>query len=100
MYINSSQSNIINTMNSALQSILDRFRFCHIKAKTFSVINQHKEVQHCKGKVSQSEAGYTLDRSPVHLRVTHNQQCTLIHTPKGNLERPINLTGMFLDCGR
>ncbi|MEQ2292805.1 hypothetical protein AMECASPLE_026613 [Ameca splendens] len=25
---------------------------------------------------------------------------TLIHTPKGNLERPINLTGMSLDCGR
>ncbi|MEQ2169749.1 hypothetical protein GOODEAATRI_028486 [Goodea atripinnis] len=22
------------------------------------------------------------------------------HTPKGNLERPINLTGMSLDCGR
>ncbi|MEQ2236934.1 hypothetical protein ILYODFUR_017716, partial [Ilyodon furcidens] len=25
---------------------------------------------------------------------------TLIHTPKGNLERPLNLTGMSLDCGR
>ncbi|MEQ2293612.1 hypothetical protein AMECASPLE_035354 [Ameca splendens] len=25
---------------------------------------------------------------------------TLIHTPKGNLELPINLTDMFLDCGR
>ncbi|MEQ2247505.1 hypothetical protein ILYODFUR_010026 [Ilyodon furcidens] len=25
---------------------------------------------------------------------------TLIHTPKGNLERPINLTSMSLDCGR
>ncbi|MEQ2238620.1 hypothetical protein ILYODFUR_034988 [Ilyodon furcidens] len=25
---------------------------------------------------------------------------TLIHTSKGNLERPINLTGMSLDCGR
>ncbi|MEQ2267335.1 hypothetical protein XENORESO_004558 [Xenotaenia resolanae] len=25
---------------------------------------------------------------------------TLILTPKGNLERPINLTGMSLDCGR
>ncbi|MED6281260.1 hypothetical protein CHARACLAT_019434, partial [Characodon lateralis] len=24
---------------------------------------------------------------------------TLIHTPKGNLERPINLTGISLDCG-
>ncbi|MEQ2226409.1 hypothetical protein ILYODFUR_027176 [Ilyodon furcidens] len=22
------------------------------------------------------------------------------HTPKGNLERPVNLTGMSLDCGR
>ncbi|MEQ2299020.1 hypothetical protein AMECASPLE_011309 [Ameca splendens] len=25
---------------------------------------------------------------------------TLIYTPKGNLERPIKLTGMSLDCGR
>ncbi|MEQ2225524.1 hypothetical protein ILYODFUR_018356 [Ilyodon furcidens] len=25
---------------------------------------------------------------------------TGIHTPKGNLERPINLRAMFLDCGR
>ncbi|MEQ2207497.1 hypothetical protein XENOCAPTIV_013508 [Xenoophorus captivus] len=25
---------------------------------------------------------------------------TLSHTPKGNLELPINLTGMSLDCGR
>ncbi|MEQ2305070.1 hypothetical protein AMECASPLE_033770 [Ameca splendens] len=25
---------------------------------------------------------------------------TLIHTPKGNLERPIDLAGMSLDCGR
>ncbi|MED6237221.1 hypothetical protein ATANTOWER_020965 [Ataeniobius toweri] len=25
---------------------------------------------------------------------------TLIHTPKGNLERTINLTGISLDCGR
>ncbi|KAK5601247.1 hypothetical protein CRENBAI_002310 [Crenichthys baileyi] len=25
---------------------------------------------------------------------------TLIHTPKGNLERPINLTVMYLDCER
>ncbi|MEQ2230199.1 hypothetical protein ILYODFUR_026783 [Ilyodon furcidens] len=25
---------------------------------------------------------------------------TLFHTPKGNEERPVNLTGMSLDCGR
>ncbi|MED6286356.1 hypothetical protein CHARACLAT_005146 [Characodon lateralis] len=25
---------------------------------------------------------------------------TLIHTSKGNLESPINLIGMYLDCGR
>ncbi|MEQ2213468.1 hypothetical protein XENOCAPTIV_015497 [Xenoophorus captivus] len=25
---------------------------------------------------------------------------TLIHTPKGNLEKSVNLTGMSLDCGR
>ncbi|MEQ2177000.1 hypothetical protein GOODEAATRI_034061 [Goodea atripinnis] len=42
------------------------------------------------------EAGFTLDRSPVHHRATHKQP----HTPKENLERPINLTGMCLDCGR
>ncbi|MED6290202.1 hypothetical protein CHARACLAT_010722 [Characodon lateralis] len=37
---------------------------------------------------------------PVHRRATHKTKHTLIHTPKGNLERPINLTGMSLDCGR
>ncbi|MEQ2243287.1 hypothetical protein ILYODFUR_005529, partial [Ilyodon furcidens] len=31
---------------------------------------------------------------------TQTAMHTLIHTPKGNLELPINLTGMFLDCGR
>ncbi|MEQ2316415.1 hypothetical protein AMECASPLE_032300 [Ameca splendens] len=25
---------------------------------------------------------------------------TTKHTPKGNLDRPVNLTGMSLDCGR
>ncbi|MEQ2281065.1 hypothetical protein AMECASPLE_026577 [Ameca splendens] len=43
------------------------------------------------------EAGYTLDRSPVNTQTTMH---TLIHTPKGNLQLPINLTGMSLDCGR
>ncbi|MEQ2189990.1 hypothetical protein GOODEAATRI_030929, partial [Goodea atripinnis] len=28
------------------------------------------------------------------------QPCTHPFTPKGNLEKPINLTVMFLDCGR
>ncbi|MED6250379.1 hypothetical protein ATANTOWER_031929 [Ataeniobius toweri] len=28
----------------------------------------------------------------------HTNNHTLIHTPKGNLERPIYLTVMFLDC--
>ncbi|MEQ2172137.1 hypothetical protein GOODEAATRI_018033 [Goodea atripinnis] len=32
--------------------------------------------------------------------ITQTTTHTLIHTPKGNLERPINLTGMSLDCGR
>ncbi|MEQ2253921.1 hypothetical protein ILYODFUR_037502 [Ilyodon furcidens] len=31
---------------------------------------------------------------------TQTTMHTLIHTPKGNLDRPINLTGMSLDCGR
>ncbi|MED6233454.1 hypothetical protein ATANTOWER_012025 [Ataeniobius toweri] len=31
---------------------------------------------------------------------TQTTKHTLIQTPKGNLERPINLTGMSLDCGR
>ncbi|MEQ2316877.1 hypothetical protein AMECASPLE_036908 [Ameca splendens] len=31
---------------------------------------------------------------------TQTTMHTLFHTPKGNLERPINLTGMSLDCGR
>ncbi|MEQ2280019.1 hypothetical protein AMECASPLE_015232 [Ameca splendens] len=31
---------------------------------------------------------------------TQTTKHTLIHTPKGNLERLINLTGISLDCGR
>ncbi|MEQ2288787.1 hypothetical protein AMECASPLE_026350 [Ameca splendens] len=31
---------------------------------------------------------------------TNNHAHTHSYTPKGNLERPINLTVMFLDCGR
>ncbi|MEQ2174950.1 hypothetical protein GOODEAATRI_013060 [Goodea atripinnis] len=31
---------------------------------------------------------------------TNNHEHTLVHTPKGNLERPVNLTGMSLDCGK
>ncbi|MEQ2256361.1 hypothetical protein ILYODFUR_023433 [Ilyodon furcidens] len=40
--------------------------------------------------VNGREAGYNLDRLAVHHRVT----------PKANLEKPINLTVMFLGCGR
>ncbi|MEQ2249096.1 hypothetical protein ILYODFUR_025887 [Ilyodon furcidens] len=32
--------------------------------------------------------------------ITQTTKHTLIHTPEGNLERPINLTGMSLDCRR
>ena len=43
--------------------------------------------------------GYTLDRSPVHCRDTcRHQLCTLI--PRGNLDPPVTLTCMSLDCGR
>ncbi|MEQ2295330.1 hypothetical protein AMECASPLE_013014, partial [Ameca splendens] len=42
-----------------------------------------------------------LDRSPVQHRHTQDKQpCTHSFTPKGNLEKPINLTVVFLDCGR
>ena len=49
------------------------------------------------------EAGYTLDRSPVHQRATQRQSIqpsTLTLTPRNNLESPINLTCMFLGGGR
>ena len=48
------------------------------------------------------EAGYTLDRSPVHRRATQRQTSTHTHTltPMGNLEEPIHLTCMSLECGR
>ncbi|MEQ2197168.1 hypothetical protein XENOCAPTIV_024623 [Xenoophorus captivus] len=32
--------------------------------------------------------------------IQNKQPCTHPYTPKGILERPINLTVMFLDCGR
>ncbi|MED6272156.1 hypothetical protein CHARACLAT_027328 [Characodon lateralis] len=35
-----------------------------------------------------------------HLEIQDKQPCTHPFTPKGNLERIINLTGMSLDCGR
>ncbi|MEQ2237687.1 hypothetical protein ILYODFUR_025623 [Ilyodon furcidens] len=35
-----------------------------------------------------------------HRHTQDKQPCTHSFTPKGNLERPINLTGMSLDCGR
>ena len=53
--------------------------------------------------VIRREAGFTLDRSPVHHRATQTNEPnnhTLTHTPKDNLESPLKLTGMFLDGGR
>ncbi|MEQ2281833.1 hypothetical protein AMECASPLE_034423 [Ameca splendens] len=35
-----------------------------------------------------------------HKHTEDKQPCTHSFTPKGNVERPINLTGMSLDCGR
>ncbi|MEQ2306237.1 hypothetical protein AMECASPLE_006058 [Ameca splendens] len=35
-----------------------------------------------------------------HRKPQDKQPCTHSFTPKGNLERPVNLTVMFLDCGR
>ncbi|MED6283443.1 hypothetical protein CHARACLAT_008791 [Characodon lateralis] len=43
--------------------------------------------------VYERKAGYTLDRSPAHPRATQTGKTT-------NVERPIDLTVMFLDCGR
>ncbi|MED6233716.1 hypothetical protein ATANTOWER_015528 [Ataeniobius toweri] len=36
----------------------------------------------------------------LHRDIQDKQPCTRSFTPKGNLERPINLTVMFLDCGK
>ena len=51
------------------------------------------------------EARYSLDRSPIHHRVTQRRTRqttthTLTLTPKDNLETPINLTCMYLVGGR
>ena len=43
--------------------------------------------------------GYTLDRSPVHCRITYRQTTTHIFAPKGNSESSFNLAYMLLDCG-
>ncbi|MEQ2287915.1 hypothetical protein AMECASPLE_017657 [Ameca splendens] len=51
--------------------------------------------------VTEREAGHTLDRSPVHHRATqrHTGQTT-IHTLTRSLERPLDPTVLFADCGR
>ena len=47
------------------------------------------------------EAGYTLDRTPVHHRaIETNNRPFLTLTPKVNLESLINLTCVFLGSGR
>ena len=50
--------------------------------------------------VFRGQAGYNLDRSPVHQRATEKRDkppCTIKLTLMINLESPINLTCMFLD---
>ncbi|MEQ2302793.1 hypothetical protein AMECASPLE_010334 [Ameca splendens] len=46
------------------------------------------------------EAGYTLDRSPVHRRQHKDTEDKQPLIPKGNLEKPVNLRVTFLECGR
>jgi len=49
--------------------------------------------------VNGQEAGYTLDRLPVHHGATQRQPCILALTARVNLEMPINLTCMHLGGG-
>jgi len=53
-------------------------------------------------EVIRQEAGFTLDRSPVHHRATQRQTTTHAHTHSLGqiLKLPINLTCMFLGDGR
>ncbi|MED6287534.1 hypothetical protein CHARACLAT_017323 [Characodon lateralis] len=74
------------------------------KSASFSTDEQRRKSWCASPEVYGQEAGNTLDRSPVYRRetLTHTGQTTihiLIHTPKGNVERPFNLTVMFLTVG-
>ncbi|MEQ2255018.1 hypothetical protein ILYODFUR_009519 [Ilyodon furcidens] len=73
-------------------------------------LQKHIRIQHRGPCVGRGEAAAYLQQSMGGRQGTpwtgrqsmagQHTMHTLIHTPKGNLERPINLTGMSLDCGR
>ncbi|MED6285413.1 hypothetical protein CHARACLAT_029087 [Characodon lateralis] len=69
---------------------------------TYSIMG-HREAGAISGApaVYGREAGHTPYRSPVHGTAIHTHRTNnQAHTPMGNVERPITLTIMFLDCGR
>ncbi|MEQ2226110.1 hypothetical protein ILYODFUR_024258 [Ilyodon furcidens] len=98
-----------STCSKVFQSaaLLDKHRATHSGSKPFSCQLCNKSYQWVMGKlvpISSSlwargrvHPGQVASPSQGNTQTTMH---TLSHTPKGNLELPINLTGMSLDCGR